>query len=526
MITLGTATLKRALKTCLTAADCKSSILVLSHVQIECDSQGVCLSVTDLEETRQERIKYREPDTSWPTWSALVHVKSLLALLPAKVKDIKRQPATSLGLDGGYENRPWTKCELDTAFEDYPPKLELKSGIDAIDATGEKSRQLTVAKRSTDEMLEIVESDPVTFPPKVDMWRGMLHVECGAETTLNTLDPIEFPVLPTPERLQANRDEKRAKLEAGTRPHGDLDSPAVCAPAVLGGEAFRDMLSAVIPAISHEESRFQLSGALLDLNGKAVAVATDGHRLNRTSAPSYIEPPPEPITAIVPKRALVGMRSDWAFGSIKRSEPMKKVLGGPRVTYASGPRKGQPKMKKVDRWPIVKISASEHHIFFETLRGVRWISRIVEGTFPDYERVIKEGGAPCKIRASGGDTLAAVSSVAAMTGDKARAVRLDVGGEYPVFEAVNPDKGNSRVTLNGKTKLTGQLLDTRKKAEESDQEATGQHFGINPDYLMDVCKLFPDTSELTFRLWDENSQFQVYSDADPMFTGVIMPIRL
>ncbi len=410
------------LKACLTAsakvAGKRTTIPSLSHVLIETDSQGACFSVTDLEVSRQQWLKYQEPSTDWPTWKVAVSVGALLKCLPKSVKDLKRSPLVTL------ESKP--DCLLAVSIG-------------------------------------------------------------GAESVLRCSPREEFPTLPIPEGCDD-----------------------VTEPAVMAGDAFRDLVGKVFTSISTEESRFQLSGALLECNGQPRMVATDGHTLHLADG-AYKVAPASDMSALIPRWMLACSLTDPALGPQKRYQKVGE--------YKAGKRRGEPRFGNVQVWPDVYVSTSEHHIFIATSRGVRYNARILEGTFPDYNRVIKTDPPECEIVTSAGDMVRALEAVSHMTGDRARAIRLDLDGEFPRFSAKNPDRGDSHVVLNGSTELFGKLL----------RESTS--LGINPDYILRALKrgakwTVPEDSMIHLRMYDENSQTVLHADADPSLRVVIMPIRI
>ncbi len=360
-----------------------------------------------------------------------------------------------------------------------------------------KSLQKLLPKKVAD----IKRAPVVELNPGNDSEPTLVVVAGGGVSTLRTLPAEEFPTLPAPEA-----------------------SSEVTEPAVFRVNAWRGMIGKVFSAISSEESRFQLSGALFELGEVPVAVATDGHRLHKAVGTFRVRQPLEwPFTTesgkcriaeeatLVPRALLACVQTDPAFADRKVKEQCGELK--------SGPNKGRPKYRTVHYPRDLYFSRSEHHIWIET-PGVRYCSRILEGTFPDYGRVIKEDKPECEIIASAGDIRRAIAAVEGTVGDRARAVRLDLSGTFPVFSAKCPDKGASSAELNGSTELLGKLakLDTEEEAKTS--------IGMNPDYLIDAFKPYHDEERVHVHLWDENTQAVVHVESDPSLRAVVMPIRL
>ena len=327
-----------------------------------------------------------------------------------------------------------------------------------------------------------------------------LVIKAGdGESRLLTLPAVDFPTLPTPDA-----------------------SSEVTQPAVFRVNAWRSMIGKVFEAISMGDSRFQLEGALLELGEVPIAVATDGHRLHKAIG-SYrfdnVERRRGPSGSIgqnplVPRWLLACVQTDPIFGDRKVKEQCGELK--------SGKNKGKPKYRTVHHPRDLYFQRSEHHIWIETV-GVRYCSRILEDTFPDYGRVIKEDKPECEIIASAGDIRRALAAVEATIGDRARAVRLELGGEFPVFSAACPDKGTSSAELNGSTQLLGKLA---KCSHQKKKDPVATSIGMNPDYLVDTFKSYHDEEKVHVHLWDENTQAVVHVESDPSLRAVIMPIRL
>ena len=239
--------------------------------------------------------------------------------------------------------------------------------------------------------------------------------------------------------------------------------------------AFRRLVGKVLFAVSSEESRFQLSGALLKLKGKrAEMVATDGHRLALidTALPDAVGED----AVLVPRKAL---------------QELLRLEGDGPLEFRRG----------------------EHHLAFRS--GAReMICRILEGAFPDYERVIARNNdkrVVCERKA----LAEAVQRVALVTGDRNRGVRLEFGGGEVAVAAANPDLGEANETL------------------ACDYAGTTIKIGLNPDYLSQFLSAV-ETDKVLLELKDENSQCvgqPVRPDGESdaaaeRYVCIIMPMRI
>lgn len=232
---------------------------------------------------------------------------------------------------------------------------------------------------------------------------------------------------------------------------------------------FRRMIAKILFAVSAEESRFQLNGALLKLkDGSVEMVATDGHRLALVEG--RVETSSGDDSVLVPRKAL---------------QELQRLEGDGKIEYRRG----------------------EHHLSFRLGRR-ELICRILEGNFPDYERVIAKDNDK-KVLFERKSLSDAVQRVALLTGDRARAVRLQFTPEQMVISAANPDLGEA--------------------VEEVACDYDGPEFrvGINPDYLTQFLAAV-DTDRIRLELKDENTQCVGYPHEGPdaRYLCVIMPMRI
>lgn len=274
-------------------------------------------------------------------------------------------------------------------------------------------------------------------------------------------------------------DDKQLRIRSGRslfRIHGlaPEDFPTLPQVGSEGGvelefSQLRAMIGKILFAVSTEESRFQLNGALLKLKSKGLEiVATDGHRLALIE--NGVDGGREGEGVLVPRKAL---------------QELQRFEGEGKLRFVRG----------------------EHHLSFRL--GARELTcRILEGTFPDYERVIARDNdkQPVFDRKTLAD---AVQRVALLTGERARAIRVDVASGQAVISATNPDLGEAH--------------------EDVPCEYEGEEIkiGINPDYLTQFLAAV-ESEKVRLELKDENTQcvgFPV-DGKDERYLCVIMPMRV
>ncbi len=293
------------------------------------------------------------------------------------------------------------------------------------------------------KFLEIIRSlvgDEVDL--KLEDERHLSIVAGRSRFKINGLAPEDFPTLPSV------GEETQIEL-----PFGEL----------------KQMIGKVIFAVSTEESRFQLNGALFKLKDSGVEiVATDGHRL-----------------------ALVENELDG-------------TSDGDGVLV---PRKALQELQRFEDDGAVAFLRGEHHLSFRLGRR-ELICRILEGTFPDYERVIAKDNDK-RIVFARKELSDAVHRVALLTGDRARAIKLEFAPEKLIISAANPDLGEA--------------------VEELGCEYQGEEFkiGMNPDYLTHFLSAV-DTETIELDLKDENTQCigRPVEGQDRRYLCVIMPMRI
>ncbi|MCP4655769.1 MAG: DNA polymerase III subunit beta [bacterium] len=289
----------------------------------------------------------------------------------------------------------------------------------------------------------------------------IIRASAGEEVTLRIEQPGELRILVGKSRFKVRG------LSAEDFP--TLPSIEEEEPVKVPFRTFRRMIGKVFFAVSSEESRFQLSGALLQFKEDTMAlVATDGHRL-----------------------ALV-------------------ESGAEGLTESEGvlvPRKALQELQRFESNEEMSFRRSEHHLSF-TVGRRQLICRILEGTFPDYERVISKDNDKSVVTER--QLLAdVIHRVSLLTGDRSRAIRMELHPEQLVFSAANPDLGEA--------------------TEELPCEYEGEELslGVNPDYLVQFLAA-ADTERVRLELKDEDSQCIAYpvDGLDKRYVCVIMPIRL
>ena len=239
------------------------------------------------------------------------------------------------------------------------------------------------------------------------------------------------------------------------------------------------MISRTSFAISMEESRFTLNGALLLLGADGMTmVATDGHRLAYVESASDANgsgPSSKSFRALIPKKAM---------GEIVK------------LAEESGPESK------------LVFAGDDNHLFFKF--GERLlITRKLTGNFPDYERVLpKENTNIAKLRKE--EIRSAIERVSQFADERSRAIRVQFGpGEIKVFSS-SVETGESEESVS--TEYAGPELE----------------IGFNAQYLLDFLRAIPH-DEVAFALKDQKSAGEMRpasEEAKDHYRYVVMPMRI
>lgn len=223
-------------------------------------------------------------------------------------------------------------------------------------------------------------------------------------------------------------------------------------------------------AMSTEESRYYLNGIYIHVSdGKLLAVATDGHRLAKNMVDT----------------------GDAA------------VTGMPDVII---PRKTVGELIKIlsEYEGEVEIGVSKGKVSFD-IGDLHLLSKTVDGTFPDYTRVIPQNNnVIVKVNVDSLDE--AVERVTVVSSEKTRAVKMDVSSETVKVSVTSVETGNA----NDEVPCTN----------------TGEiEIGFNSKYLSEMLKHI-DSEVVEFRFDTSGSPVLVIDEKRPNDVGVLMPMRV
>ena len=317
------------------------------------------------------------------------------------------------------------------------------------DAQVEKGGTLTLPAK---KLYEIVKALPETEVRITEDKNGVKVVADRFESRLQTLPKEDFPAVP----------------EAS----GNFS-------ATLPRNAVREMVAKTQFAITGEDTRYFLNGALFILAPTSMSlVATDGHRLalvnveRPADGKTSKEMQKEDIRAILPRKTL------WELGRL--------------LTEGEGD---------------IRYERGENHLFFE-IGGRMLISRMIDGQFPAFERVIPKGNNR-RIEFERERLTNAVKRVALLSNERSRAVKFQLDKGKVEVTSSSPEFGEAKETLS------------------VDYNDGSMQICFNAMYVMDFLGAV-NTDNVVLELKDEVSQavMKPVGTEGYDYTYVIMPMRV
>ena len=221
-------------------------------------------------------------------------------------------------------------------------------------------------------------------------------------------------------------------------------------------------------SMAQQDVRYYLNGMLLETSdGHLRAVATDGHRLALSQAG---------LDAKVDQQQVI--------------VPRKGVLELQRLMAGEGD---------------LNIEFGANHIRIQ-LEGIRFTSKLIDGRFPEYERVIPKESSN-ELKADRGAFKSALQRTAILSNEKYRGIRLVIRDSGVILQAHNPEQEEAE--------------------EELEVEYSGEdiEIGFNVNYLLDALGAV-DGDEVTLSVQDSNSSCLIRQPGKEDCTFVVMPMRL
>lgn len=293
------------------------------------------------------------------------------------------------------------------------------------------------------KFLDILRSLPADVPVSVATEGDKIGIRAGrSRFSLSTLPAGDFPVI---EDIHAQQKVKVPRAE------------------------LKRLLDKTHFSMAQQDVRYYLNGMLMEVDGKSLrAVATDGHRL------------------AICETELAG-----------KAGPALQVIV---------PRKGVLELQRIlDQEGDAEVSIGANHIR-AMIGDVRFTSKLIDGKFPEYNRVIPAAPAHA-VRADRDQLRAALQRTAILSNEKYRGIRISMRTNMLMVKAHNPEQ---------------------EEAEEEIEVTYGGvelEVGFNVNYLLDALSAI-DGAEVELGVTDSNSSCLIRSPGSSAVRYVVMPMRL
>lgn len=297
---------------------------------------------------------------------------------------------------------------------------------------------------SARKLMDIVRALPEGAAIELSESKGKLTVKSGrSRFSLSTLPVTDFPLVP--------KTEGTTRFEIGT-------------------SKLRNAIARTQFAMAQQDVRYYLNGLLLEIDANRIrAVATDGHRLS--------------------------------LCDVEVNSGVEKTL------QVIVPRKGVLELLRLmpDTDETATVTLSENHIRVE-FAGTVFSSKLIDGKFPDYQRVIPQG-AMKKLVGDRETIRQALHRASILSNEKYRGIRLKLGNGVMVAIANNPE------------------LEEAEEEIDVDYTSDAIEIGFNVNYILDVLAAI-DVQEVEMQFIDSNSSCLIQPRGEKTKRYVIMPMRL
>ena len=332
--------------------------------------------------------------------------------------------------------------------------------------------------RKTGQSLQLTTSDleiQIRTTAELDGDAGNFTTTVGARKLIDILR-----TMPSDQTVSLESSQNKLILKGGKSKFTLQSLPAEDFPLVQEAASFgpafsvpqktlKDLLGQVSFAMAVHDIRYYLNGILFVAEGKQLSlVATDGHRLAYASATLEVEVPKQEV--ILPRKTVM---------------EMQRLLS--------------------DADGLIDMQFASNQAKF-SFQGMEFVTKLVEGKFPDYNRVIPKNH-KYRITLGRQTLLASLQRTAILTSEKFKGVRLNI------------DPGTLRIASSNAEQ------EEAKEELEIDYGGDSIEIGFNVTYLMDVLANSGDDM-VSLSLQDANSSALITWPEQPGFKYVVMPMRI
>ena len=307
-----------------------------------------------------------------------------------------------------------------------------------------------------------------------------VDIETGGEITVSGRKLLDIcRALPDNAEITVNVSGEKLFVKSGRSKFSLATLPAAEFPSVediKAGQTIsvpQDVLARLIDkthfSMAQQDVRYYLNGMLLETGGKHLrAVATDGHRLALAEA-ELGGASLDQQQVIVPRKGVL---------------ELQKLMGGEGA---------------------VDIELGANHVRIQ-LEGIRFTSKLIDGRFPEYDRVIPKETSN-QLTADRGLLRGALQRTAILSNEKYRGIRLIIRDSGVVLQAHNPEQEEAEEELE--VSYAGEDIE----------------IGFNVNYLLDALGAV-DGEEINLSVQDSNSSCLIRKPGADDCKFVVMPMRL
>jgi DNA polymerase-3 subunit beta len=332
--------------------------------------------------------------------------------------------------------------------------------------------------RKTGSQLQLTTSDleiQIRTTAELDGDSGNFTITVGARKLIDILRSMPNDQMVSLESAQSKLILKGGKSRFTLQTLPAEDFPLVQDAASFGPsfsvpqKVLKELLNQVSFAMAVHDIRYYLNGILFVAEGKQLSlVATDGHRLAFSSATLDVEVPRQEV--ILPRKTVL---------------EMQRLLS--------------------DKEGAIEMQFAGNQAKF-SFEGMEFVTKLVEGKFPDYNRVIPKNHKNI-ITLGRVPLLASLQRTAILTSEKFKGVRLNI------------EPGTLRVASNN--------AEQEEAVDELDIDYAGDaiEIGFNVTYLIDALSNM-EQDMVKIELSDSNSSALLTIPDDAAFKYVVMPMRI
>lgn len=287
--------------------------------------------------------------------------------------------------------------------------------------------------------------------------------------------------LPEDATIKISAQQDKAMLQAGRSRFTLSTLPSTEFPLIdeittqtryqISQSALKDIFDATHFSMAQQDVRYYLNGLMMEMSSDLLrSVATDGHRLALKDVSTSIEVNEDTRQVIVPRKGI---------------QELMRLLA--------------------DSEEEVQVTVGSSHIRL-TMDGMTFTSKLIDGRFPDYERVMPEGGTNL-VMADKDDLKQTLVRVAILSNEKYRGIRMILSKNKLQVLAHNPEQEEAEDELS------------------LDYQGDEFEIGFNANYLLDAINAVK-SQQVQIVLKDPNSSCIIKASDDDSSSYVVMPMRL